>query len=268
MNQDRAARPPFSEAVATQVAVLKALMLREMNSRFGRDNIGILWLIGEPMLLASAITFVHVFKGGHNNHGSIQPGMFTLIGYTCFILFRGLFNRAGSLIDGSTQLLYHRMITLFDVVIVRTLIETAGCFSAYVVLMVIFYMIGIGDFPVRPLYVYAGYGLMAWLATAASMIVANLTFERPTLERISHMFTYFMMPFSGAFFMVEWLPYDYQQIIVWNPLTVIFEILRYGQFETASSEFIDFGYVIGVNAVLTYIGLILLRDVRKKINLV
>lgn len=267
MNQGSASTASFGRGIATQIAVFKALLLREMNSRFGRDNIGILWMIGEPMLLASAITTVHFIKGGSNDHGSIQPGMFTLVGYTCFIIFRGLFNRAGGIVDSNVNLLYHRQISLFDLITVRTVIEVAGCFGAYFVLTCVFYMIGIGDFPYRPLYLFAGYGLMAWLSTAAAMVVAHVTFNRPTLERMTHMFSYFMMPFSGAFFMVEWLPTDYQRIIVWNPLTVIFEITRYGQFETASNEFIDFGYVLTVNGCLTYIGLLLLRRLRRKIHL-
>ena len=268
MNEIRAEKASFADALASQIAVFKALLLRELNSRFGRDNIGILWMIGEPMLLAAAITTIHLIRGGHNNTGSVQPGMFTLVGYTSFIIFRGLFNRAGSIINSAIPLFYHRMITILDLVIVRTVIELAGCFGAYVILMTVFYLIDIGDFPARPLYVYAGFGLIAWTSTAASMIVAHVTFDRPTLDRVLHMITYFMMPISGAFFMVEWLPTEYQELVVWNPLTVTFEIIRYGQFETASNEFIDFGYVVGVNALLTFIGLILLRDLRKKVNLV
>jgi len=267
MKTDQADTASFGKALSVQGAVLKALLLREMTSRYGRDNIGMLWLIGEPLILAAAITTIHLLKGGGHTQGSIQPGMFTLIGYTCFIIFRGLFNRAGSIVDASMPLLYHRVITIFDVAIVRTVIEVTGCFSAYLVLMSIFVMIGLGSFPYRPLYVMAGFGLMAWLSTGAAMVVAYITFDRPTLERMLHVFSYFMMPISGAFFMVEWLPSEYQRIVVWNPLTVIFEITRYGQFETASPDFIDFGYVLAVCAFLTYTGLILLRKLRNKVHL-
>ncbi len=266
MDRPKTSAEKFANALSARGAVFKALMIREFQSRFGRDNIGILWVIGEPLLLATAISLIHILRGGDNAHGSIQPGMFTLLGYTCFIVFRGLFNRAAGILDSSLPLLYHRMINLLDLMMVKVVVETVGCFGAYLVLMTIFVTLGMGDLPYRPLYLLAAYGLMAWLSLAASMIVATLTHGRATLERLTHTFSYFMMPVSGAFFMVEWLPVEYQRIIVWNPLTDIFEILRYGQFESASPDFIYFGYVVGVNSVLTYMGLIMLRQVRLRLH--
>jgi len=267
MKTDKAGTASFGEALSIQGAVFKALLLREMTARFGRDNIGMLWLILEPLILASAITAVHLLRGGGHSQGGVQPGMFTLVGYTSFIIFRGLFNRAGNLADVAMPLLYHRMITLLDVLIVRTMIEVAGCFSAYLILMTIFIMLDMGALPARPLYVFAGFALIAWISTAAAMIVAFVSFGRPTVERMLHVFSYFMMPISGAFFMVEWLPTEYQKIVVWNPLTVIFETIRYGQFETASPDFINLGYVLAVTSFLTYTGLILLRRLRDRIHL-
>ena len=45
-------RPPsasFASALATQFRVIGALILRELHTRYGRENIGYLWMIGEPM---------------------------------------------------------------------------------------------------------------------------------------------------------------------------------------------------------------------------
>ena len=242
------------------------MLLRELNARFGRDNIGILWLIGEPLLFALVVSLVRTVRGGIHGNGVIQPAMFVLVGYTGFIIYRGLFNRAGSILGSSLPLLFHRSVTLMDMVSVRVVIEVVGCFSAYLVLMVIFSMVGIGSLPYRPLYLLAGYGLITWFSAAASMIVMYITFDRPTLERMMHMISYFMIPISGAFFMIEWLPSSFRDIIVWNPLAISFEILRYGQFEMASADYLFFGYALSANAVLTYIGLLLLRRLRRMVH--
>src|SRR5580692_536067 len=45
----------LTQGARIQVRVLGALIVRELHTRFGRDNIGFLWFIVEPMLLAVGV---------------------------------------------------------------------------------------------------------------------------------------------------------------------------------------------------------------------
>ena len=38
-----------------QVRVIHALMIRELLTRFGRENIGFLWIMAEPLLFAGLV---------------------------------------------------------------------------------------------------------------------------------------------------------------------------------------------------------------------
>jgi len=253
--------------LSIQASVIRALILRELQDRFGRDNIGYLWVIGEPLMLATVISTLH-YVGGHatGESTSMQPFPFTVLGYCFFIIFRNIFNRSESAIEMSLPLLYHRIITPLDIMYSKIIVDILGCVSSCVVLMTIGIMLGIADFPVRPLYVFFGLFQICWISLGSALVVASYTYEGHLLKRFVHPFTYFMMPLSGAFITMNILPIWARSFMAWNPLMSIFETIRYGQFPNAESRYIFPGYTMAVSAGLTYWGLIAIRRMSRRIT--
>jgi capsular polysaccharide transport system permease protein len=256
----------FYRSLTLQLDVIGALVMRELHSRFGRNNIGYLWMIGEPLLLATVIGALHFFQPGHMG-SSMPPVAFSLVGYCIFIIFRGIFNRAESILESSLPLMYHRMISVLNLSLARAVVEAAGCITTFVLLYSITILIGFADLPARPLIAIAGIAAIIWISFALGLNVTAITQDRPTLGRLVHPISYFMMPLSGAFFAVEWLPPNLQRFMDWNPMCNAFEIIRYGMFETASDQHLFPGYLIACCAFLTYTGLIGIRRVRNRIHL-
>jgi capsular polysaccharide transport system permease protein len=256
----------FFAALQTQGAVIGALILRELQTRYGRDNVGYLWMICEPLMLATVISTLHyVGKLTHQSNG-MQPFPFTVLGYCLFIIFRNVFNRADGVIEASTSMMYHRMITSLDILLVKAIVEICGCLSSMAVLMTVAIMLGIAEFPARPLYLFLGAFQMSWMALALSLIIAAYTYDSHILSRFVHPFSYFMVPLSGAFFTMSFLPVWAQSYMAWNPMMSIFETARYGWFETASSRYIYASYTIAVCACLTYWGLLAIRHLKARIH--
>lgn len=251
--------------LSRQGAVLGALILRDMHTRFGRDNVGYLWMIAEPMLLASVVSSLHFFTDTHFRSG-MGPFPFSLVGYCLFIIFRGIFNRAETVVESSVGLLHHKMIRPLDLLTVRSVVECLGCISALIILMTIGIILGIAELPARPLYLMFGAFLITWWSFALSLIVAAYTYDNHTLGRFVHPISYFMVPMSGAFWTMSVLPVEAQPYMAWNPMLTMFEIARYGQFRWADSEYMYPGYAIAVCAGLTYWGLIVIRRLSDKIN--
>lgn len=249
-----------------QGRVVHALLLREMQVRFGRDNIGIMWIIVEPMLFATSITVIHSLTGyGHGGRGQ-QVYPFTVIGYCLFIVFRNIFNRAEGSIEGMRPLLYHRMVTPFDIVLARSIVDGVGCISALIALMAVGVMLGLADLPARPLYLIGAGFLIFWLSAALALVVAAYTYEGHFIGRLVHPFSYAMVPLSGAFITMSFLPAWARDYMAWNPMMSIFEMARYGQFTSADNHYIFTTYTIAVCAGITYWGLIALRNLRKRIH--
>jgi len=262
----KAATNSFYRDLTLQMDVIGALVMRELHTRFGRSNIGYLWLIGEPLMLATVIGTLHAFQPGH--FGSTMPPVpFGLLGYCVFIIFRGIIGRAEGVVEGNLPLMYHRMISVLNLSVARAVIEGAGCTCSLIILMSLAILLGYADLPARPLYLMLAVAWMILLSFAVGLNVSAFTFGRPTLGRLVHPVCYFLMPLSGGFTAVAWLTPDLQKAMIWNPMVCLFEYARYGMFEGASDQFLFPGYVNGSIAFFLYTGLIGIRRLRNRIHL-
>lgn len=256
----------FRDGLACQARVVGALMMRELHTRYGRDNIGYLWLIAEPMLLAALVALIHM--GRENHYGlDIRPVPFVVIGYTIFMTFRTIVNRADGSLDANAPLMYHRMVTIFDIQLARVLLEAAGTFLTLMILLSLAALIGLADWPARPLALVAGAGFMIWLSMGVSFLATAVTYDNNTAGRFIQPFTYILMPLSGAFFRTEWIPDPYRSWIYWLPTTQIFELARYGQFVAGDDRYFNIGYISFICAALTLFGMLAMRHIRQHIHL-
>jgi capsular polysaccharide transport system permease protein len=258
-------RPSLFRSLDTQMSVIGAVMMRELHTRYGRENIGYLWLIGEPLMLGTVIGLVHLAMPSHDN--GFNPVTFTIVGYTLFIMFRGIIGRSEGTLLSNQPLLYHRMVSVLDITVGRALLEAAGTFVSFLILYSILMVAGFAEFPTRPLMLLAGIACVFWFSLSISMIIVGGTYENRLLERLTHPFSYFMIPLSGAFFRAAWIPEPFRHYLLFNPFLQIFELIRYGVFQNATLEYVSFTYIVGSCMVLTVLGLIALKAVKRRIHL-
>ena len=118
--------------------VIGALLLRELITRYGRNNIGFLWLFVEPMLFTLAITAF--WAATRSVHGSDIPIVaFALTGYSSMMMWRNLPNRCIGALKSNKPLLYHRRVRIIDVYMARIILEIIGASTSFVVLALAFY---------------------------------------------------------------------------------------------------------------------------------
>ncbi|MCB8828247.1 hypothetical protein LJD47_24875, partial [Escherichia coli] len=79
-------RSRFFTGLRAQRRVLGALIMREMITRYGRENIGFLWLILEPMILTCGVMLMWTLMR-HEAHG-LTVTAFVLSGYMPLTLWR------------------------------------------------------------------------------------------------------------------------------------------------------------------------------------
>jgi capsular polysaccharide transport system permease protein len=254
------------EGFRVQCRVIGALMMRELHTRYGRENVGYLWLILEPLLLATAVGLIHSRTPNHYA-GDITPVPMALVGYCNFMTFRQIVSRSEGALEANVSLFYHRVISPFDILFARALLEQAGTFLSFALLMGLATAVGIANPPERPIVLFLGVALLGWLCFSLSMVVCGITHDRPAIGRLIHPLTYIMMPLSGAFFTMHSLPKEVRDVLLTIPLAHIFELLRYGWFKSAHPEYIDAGYLAIWLLGSTLLGLLLISVARKSIHM-
>jgi capsular polysaccharide transport system permease protein len=258
----------FISCALINLRVFKALLLREVITRYGRHNIGFLWLMVEPMLFTLGVTAL--WSATHHIHTYQLPIVgFAITGYSSVLLWRNVSNRCVNAVSANLALLFHRNVKLLDLFMARIFLEIAGATTSFVFLTSLFAGLEFGGlhWPIDPLKTLCAWLLLAWFSTALGLAVGALSERTEFMDRTWHVFTYLLFPLSGAAFLVDWLPPSAQSFALFIPMVHATEMLRDGFFGSIVRTHYDVMYLVGCNGVLTLAGLVLMRESSKRVQM-
>ncbi|AOJ79911.1 sugar ABC transporter permease [Burkholderia savannae] len=256
---------PLSRSLTIQMRVVGALLMREILTRFGRHNIGFLWIFFEPMMFTLGV--LGLWTVTKQTHGSTLPiTAFAVTGYSPVLLWRNCANRCALAIQPNQALLYHRNVRVVDFFFARLLLEISGATMSFTFLTVFFVIAGMMK-PPHDLALVLG----AWLHLIAfgfglALIIGALSERSESVERIWHTIAYLLFPLSGSLFMVSWLPEKFHPIILLLPMVHGTEMLRGGYFGALVQPHYDIPYMVFSDMVLLLIGLYLVRDASLRVE--
>jgi capsular polysaccharide transport system permease protein len=257
--------PSLLRSLAIQRRVLHALMMREIITRFGRENLGVLWLVAEPMLFTLGVTTLWTASGLH--HGSPIPIVaFAVTGYSSVLMWRNSASRAGSAVANNKPLLYHRNVQIIDVLLTRSALEIGATTASFIVLSSLFIFVGWMPEPVNLLEVVFGWVMLAWFGASLSLMIGAGTAFSEIVDRLWHPAAYLLFPLSGAAFMVDWLPVKVQNVVLLIPMVDGVEILREGYFGRAVPAHYDVGYMASCCLVMSLAGMYLVRQASRRLE--
>ncbi|PJG45150.1 capsule biosynthesis protein (plasmid) [Sphingobium sp. LB126] len=252
----------FRRGWETQIRVIHALMIRELTTRFGRENIGFLWIMVEPLLFAGLVAIIWRLSKGPAEHG-VSVVAFIVSGYIPITLFRHGINRSVAAFTVNSSLLYHRQIQVVDFILARFIIEFFGGMMAYTFAATV--LIFLGEFPVPSdigLFI-AGWTLYAFFCLSLCLIIAPLSEMSEVLEKFVPVVTYIMIPFSGLLYMVSWATPPVREFLLLSPFVTGMEMMRKGIWGDQLTAYYNIWNPIGSSIVLTLVGLALCRRVRR-----
>lgn len=252
----------FLQGWRIQVRVIHAVMIRELTTRFGRENIGFLWIMVEPLLFAGLVAIMWRVMRGPEDHG-VSVVAFIVTGYIPITLFRHGVARSILVFQVNGALLYHRQIKVLDFVLARFLIEMLGGMMAYVFIGSI--LIAFDEFPVPQDigFFLAGWFIYALVCFSICLVIAPLSEMSEVLEKLVPVVTYIMIPVSGLFTMASWLTPKVRQYLLWSPFVNGMEMMRGGIWGDQISVYYNVWNPLVFSALMTLLGLFLCRHVRK-----
>lgn len=258
------AQPSLRASLKVQQRLLGALLIRELLTRYGRHNIGFLWLFVEPMLFTLGVTAL--WTATKSVHGSDLPiAAFALTGYSSVLLWRNMPGRCIGALDANLALMYHRNIRALDIYAARLMIEFSGATISFFTLGLFFIAIGWIAPPEDFLEVVCGWLLIAWFGAGLAITLGALSHEFEVVDKLWHPASYLLFPLSGAAFLVVGLPPFAQDIVLYFPMVHGVEILREGFFGSKVRAIYDGGYVASVNLTLSVAALMLVRWVGRRV---
>jgi ABC-2 type transport system permease protein/capsular polysaccharide transport system permease protein len=257
--------PTLLRSLSIQRRVIYALLMREIMTRFGRHNIGFLWMFVEPMLFTLGVTAL--WSATRAVHGSDLPIVaFAVTGYSSVLLWRNMPSRCIMSVGPNLALMYHRNVRVMDIMLARLLLEASGASISFVVLTLVFSSLGWMSLPEDLLKVVWGWLMLGWLGASAALLLGALSEEFELVEKLWHPTSYLLFPLSGAAFLVDIMPPEAQRYILYLPMVHGVEYVRDGFFGSKIVAHHDLSYMASICAVFTLAAFVQIRRVSRIIT--
>ena len=203
-----------------------ALLLRELQTRFGQYRLGYVWVVLEPLL---SIGILLVLFGTVMQR--TLPGMdyeiFLLNGILPFFMFRSGVIQALGAIQANKGLFSYRPVKPIDALLARTFLEFLLTFIAYIFFSLVFlwfsYNISFEHIPELLCY----WGLLFIFMVSFSlifMVIGDFSKEIGKFLSVAFLILYLL---SGIIYSIHIVPAQYREYLLWNPLIHIIELMRH-----------------------------------------
>lgn len=255
----------FKESLMIQMRVIGALLMREIITRYGRNNIGFLWLFIEPLMMTMFIVMMWKFARA-DQVSSLNIVAFVLTGYPMAMMWRNASNRAIGAISGNMSLLYHRNVRVLDTIFARVLLEIAGATIAQIAIMAVLLAMRWIEWPADIFYMLLAWLLMALFALGLGLVICSIAFKFDAFGKLWGTFSFVMLPLSGAFFFVSTLPQQAQEYVLWIPMVHGTEMFRQGYFGGSMLTMENPWYLLLCDLVLLFIGLAMVAKFSKGVE--
>lgn len=266
LQQTYGRRRGYVEAQKVQIRIIWALMVREAMTRFGHENLGFFWVMGEPLVLTCGVMVMWSITGMGHGHGvGVIP--FALTGYTLLTLWRHIVFRSVHAMRQNIGLIFHRNVRFLDILVARAVLETLGGLAAFFIAYVPLNLLGYVDTIYDPLVFIGAWMLMAWFSFAFGLILAGLSELYEPVERFVGPVMYLSLPVTGAFYMLAWLPQGLRDIVQYSLLVQVFEMFRYGLHGPKLEAHWSLPFMILVCVVTTSIGLPLVKRAQEHVRM-
>ncbi len=255
----------FRESLAIQKRVIGALLMREIITRYGRNNIGFLWLFVEPLMMTLLIVMMWKFLRA-DQLSSLNIVAFMLTGYPMAMMWRNASNRAIGAISANASLLYHRNVRVLDTIFSRVLLEVAGATIAQIAIMALLLAVRWIEWPADIFYMLMAWILMALFALGLGLVICSIAFKFEAFGKLWGTLSFIMLPLSGAFFFVSSLPQQVQQYALWIPMVHGTEMFRQGYFGSSVLTLENPWFLLLCDLVLLFVGLALVAKFSKGVE--
>ncbi|WP_227656546.1 MULTISPECIES: ABC transporter permease [Bombella] len=270
MNRRSAARhqfPSLWQAFLAQGRVIFALIMREIHTRYGRENIGFLWVIGEPILFCAGVAIVWTAIRPSYEHG-VQMTAMVVTGYVPLTMWRHTMGRAVKAYEVNSSLLFHQLVTPLDIILARTILEVVGTILAGAIVLGGAVGFGYMKAPADWGLVYGGMGFITFFCVGFSLVIAALTELSDLLEKAMGIISYLSIPWTGTFFMIDWMPAHYRWILEdTSPMANSIEMIRAGVFGLDVVPHYSIFFLFVSCMLLLIIGLYMTKRIRPYIKL-
>lgn len=251
--------------------VIHALFFRELKTRFGINKyLGYFWVIGEPMMVVLVIT--SIITAIREFHHQIMPEgvsifLFLAVGIIPFFMFRSIITQLLNGIGSNLTLFAYKPIRPIHVFIARALLEFCIYFIIFICVMFLAgWFLHMQVIPKHFLEVMFSLFLLVVFGFAMGMCFAIAGHFAEPLKMALGYLNAILYWTSLVVFPVWIVPKPILDILYYNPLLHIIELLKYNFFQNYPLlDDYNYYYPIACLSVILFLGLFFYYFTREKL---
>lgn len=250
-----ARRRPAASALAINLAVINAIVLRDIRVRAGPYYAGFLMLLLMPLAhLVVLLTIYHIFNrlAPVGNDQVIYFGLSILP----FVIFLYLSRRIVIALQENRPLLFFNRVKVFDIIFARGILEVVSCGIVFIVIILILDIFSDGFRPRDwPGILFALFAII-YFSFSFGVINSLIAQILPFWVYVYSLTMPLMWIASGVIFFPSNIPEPYNYWIALNPLLQCVEWIRYSYYENYPDKLLNVSYLFSFSTACLAFGLI------------
>ena len=245
-------------------AVQKALFLREFAMRFSVSKSGLFWTFFEPFFQVFVMVIIKVLLFGKSGE-NFDFAAFLALNFTAFNFFKNILTKSMGAFTANKALFVYKQVKPLDTILARILVEM------FITGVIIICFVAIGlyfdfDLNVKNLPMVAlGFFSLAFLAFSWGLLIAVGNTFYSSIGKIIRILMTFLMFGSAVIYTIEQLPFEFQNMLLLNPLTHFMEMIHGYYFDVLDDRFVDYNYMLLWTVIPLYVGLWFYRKLEERI---
>jgi capsular polysaccharide transport system permease protein len=242
--------------------VIRALMLRDMRTRFGGSYWGYVVVVLWPVAHIFLVVGIMVFRGMASPMGN-EPILFVATGAVPALVFQYTSREAMKAMLANRPLMYYPQVKAFDVMAARFIVETVKGFQGLLIIISILIALGIDPTPEDPAMAISGYLIALLLGLGMGAINMGIMQLFPGWLWGYIVITILIYMTSGIFFLPHLMPDEIYGILKWSPIVQIIEMVRLS-YNSQLGVSVDYNYILGWGFGSAALGLTMERFVLRR----
>lgn len=250
------------ESLRSQIRIIAALTIQEMQSQNTKFQFGYAWAVVEVLMYVAMISIIRVVINAFMPP-NMPPLTFLILGILPWLVFMRTYKGIETIITKKKGLLIIPIVTPLDIVIAKALQIFSLYGAVFLGLITFSAMIEHAGAPRFPLGIILGF-LAAWimgLSFGLAMIPLHRMF--PPVKWFMLLVVRAGILTSGVYFVITSIPPAAWPYMTWNPLLHVIELTRADWFATYNSPIASPAFVVECMAGMVLFGLSLERIIRR-----
>jgi capsular polysaccharide transport system permease protein len=254
----------FPEQFGLVVRVWIALVLRETKTRFGRNKLGFLWALIEPLVFVGLFLLIRGGLRDRNIPFGQDLALFLVTGLLAFRMFMSVASRGLGAIVSNLALIAYPPVRPLDVIFARVGLEILTMYVIWTISLCLLSIFVEGKVIVDYVRFAAAMAALTYLSVSVATFNGVVAVLWPTWERLWGFLRLPLLILTGILFLPTSMPLSVQAVMAWNPILHAVEWIRTAIYMTYDPV-LSVPYLLGFSTVTLCIALVLERGYRYKI---